>query len=662
LIAGSNSGSLPFGMSLKIVDLIVGGCLILAVVVMMAPISPWVMDLLLGFNLGGAVLLISLALLLKRPLGFAVLPTLLLISTLLRLGLNVASTRLILTRADAGQIIAGFGSAVLGGDILVGLVIFCIVALVLFLVITKGAERVAEVAARFSLDALPGLQAAIDAEARCGALTAHEAGKRRMELDRRSRYYGSLDGAMKFVRGDAAATMVILSVNLVGGLAVGTVRRGMGLGESLELYGSLTVGDGLVSLLPALLTSTAAGLLVTRVGQGDDGLRPGAQLQKSLAAEPRALLLAGILLCLLATLPGLPAWPFLLFGSALLGGFYFSGRNRKNIQAAEREAVAVVRLGRALVENGKMDRLAQRALEMTTENIGPLIWDSELLLFYSPQLSEREMTLDLWGVRTARFRFLQEEELLCMARPEALRRMGLDARRPLGPGYLIDKADGAIAKAAGLEVLAGHDLLATIIASWLCERAVQLATVESVGRLVEDLARRSPSLVREVVPRRLGLPALSRLLGELAEEGVGVQYVPRILEALAQEQGQLHGDLLHNRVRQRLRDVLTAQHRSVDDVVETISLGPQTESVLFASLKRGDQEPQLVLGSGVVQELCAAVNKLAEAASIPVLLVPELLRRPLRELLQRGGCAASVLAHGELEPMVAVRDLGMVEL
>lgn len=199
-------------------DGLIGLALVAAVVVMVAPMAPWVMDLLLGLNLGGAVLLVCLALLLRHPVSFSALPSLLLVATLFRLSLNVASTRLILTRADAGRIIAGFGSVVVGGDILVGVVIFGIVALVLFLVITKGAERVAEVAARFSLDALPGLQLAIDADARGGALTAQEAKQRRAELDRQSRYYGALDGAMKFVRGDAVAILAILCINLIGGV------------------------------------------------------------------------------------------------------------------------------------------------------------------------------------------------------------------------------------------------------------------------------------------------------------------------------------------------------------------------------------------------------------------------------------------------------------
>ncbi|MCU0662603.1 MAG: flagellar biosynthesis protein FlhA [Myxococcota bacterium] len=647
-------------LSGQFVDVIVGASLIVSVVVMVAPIAPWVMDGLLGFNLGGAVVLVSLALMLKQPLRFSVLPTLLLVSTLLRLGLNVASTRLILTRADAGQIISGFGSTVVGGDIVVGLVIFCIVALVLFLVITKGAERVAEVAARFSLDALPGLQVAIDAEVRGGAITAHEAGQRRAELDRQSRYFGALDGAMKFVRGDAVATMIILAINLVGGVAVGTLRHGMGLSSSLELYGSLTVGDGLVTLLPALLTSTAAGLLVTRVGQGDEGLRPGAQLEQTLRAEPRALLFAGLLLWLLAAVPGLPAWPFLLVGAALLVGFFGARRGSERGHSSESRAICVVRLGSALAARHDAVLLARRTVEVVRERIGPLLEDSDLMVASGEGLSQAELVLELWG-NTVRAHIEGQDERLCLARPLALRRIGLPIARPLAGGYLLSRPDAAIAIAAGLEVVSDDDFLVTVISSWLCERAAVLSTVESTGRIVEELSNRSPRLVREVVPRRIGLPALSRLLGELAEEGLGAQHALRILEAIAHEPGELDQDLAQ-RVRQRLKEIITAEHAGKSHSVETLTLGPQTESALFSSLRRGAQESRLALSPLLTQDLCSAVDRVCGDATAPVLLVSSPLRRPLRELLHHAQSAVKVLAHGELEPHVAVHHLGTVEL
>ena len=297
------------------------GLMVVAVVVMMiVPLTRWLMDLLIGVNICLSLMVVTLALFLRRPLTFSAFPTVLLVATLYRLSLNVASTRLILTQADAGRIIGAFGGFVVGGDILVGAVIFGILAMVLFLVITKGAERVAEVAARFTLDALPGMQLAIETDLKSGAISAGELTRRRTELENKSHYYGSLDGAMKFVRGDAIAALAIVGVNIVGGVAIGTLRHGMGITEALDTYGRLTVGDGLVTMIPALLISTAAGLLVTRVSTGDGQGRLGEQIGRQLTAEPRALIAAAALMLVLAVIPGLPAWPFAVLGAALAGG------------------------------------------------------------------------------------------------------------------------------------------------------------------------------------------------------------------------------------------------------------------------------------------------------------------------------------------------------
>ncbi len=307
------------------------GLMVVAVVVMMiVPLTQWLLDLLIGVNICLSLMVVTLALFLRRPLNFSAFPTVLLVATLYRLSLNVASTRLILTEADAGRIIGAFGGYVVGGDILVGAVIFGILSMVLFLVITKGAERVAEVAARFTLDALPGMQLAIESDLKAGAISAGELTRRRTELESKSHYYGSLDGAMKFVRGDAIAALAIVGVNIVGGVAVGTLRHGMGITEALDTYGRLTVGDGLVTMIPALLISTAAGLLVTRVSTGDGQGRLGEQIGRQLTDEPRALIAAAALMLVLAVIPGLPAWPFAVLGAALaVGGVVSLVRERR---------------------------------------------------------------------------------------------------------------------------------------------------------------------------------------------------------------------------------------------------------------------------------------------------------------------------------------------
>ena len=292
-------------------EISIAAIILLIVAMMIVPLAPWMMDLLISFNLCVSMLIFSLALFQKNPLRFSSFPSVLLMATLYRLALNISSTRLILTRADAGRIIGGFGGFIVGGDIIVGAVIFGVILMVLFLVITRGAERVAEVAARFTLDALPGMQLAIETDLRSRTISPRELTLRREALERRSMYYGSLDGAMKFVRGDAVAALVITVINVVGGTLIGVLRKNMSITDALDVYGRLTVGDGLVSMIPALLISTAAGLLVTRVAQGSGGENGADADGVELFSVPQALIAAAAMMLLLAIVPGLPVWPFL---------------------------------------------------------------------------------------------------------------------------------------------------------------------------------------------------------------------------------------------------------------------------------------------------------------------------------------------------------------
>jgi len=310
------------------------------IVVLVVPIPQALLDLLIAVNLGLSVTLFTAALFMRRPLAFGSFPTLLLVATLYRLALNVSSVRLILAEADAGRIIGAFGSFAVRDDILIGAVVFGILAIVLFLVITKGAERVAEVSARFSLDALPGMQLAIETDLKSGASSARELSRRRAELERRSHYYGALDGAMKFVRGDAIANLAIIGVNLAGGVAVGALRHGMSVGAALDTYGRLTIGDGLVTLLPAVLISTAAGVLVTRLGQGDGDGRLGDKIAAELGQEPRALLVAAAAMFALAAIPGFPVWPFAVVGVLLAvpGAIHFRAAARFGSDARRKAA------------------------------------------------------------------------------------------------------------------------------------------------------------------------------------------------------------------------------------------------------------------------------------------------------------------------------------
>ncbi len=368
-------------------EILLAAVIMLIVGMMIIPLSPWLMDLLISFNLAISMLIFALALFQKNPLKFSAFPTVLLLATLYRLALNISSTRLILTRADAGQIIGGFGGFIVGGDIIVGAVIFGVILMVLFLVITKGAERVAEVAARFTLDALPGMQLAIETDLRSKTISPRELSRRREELESRSMYYGSLDGAMKFVRGDAVAALVITVINVAGGTLIGVLRKDMALMDSLNLYGRLTVGDGLVTMIPALLISTAAGLLVTRVAQGhaDEGL--ASQIGSELFSVPQAMVAAAAMMILLSIAPGLPAWPFLIAATALVASV-LTGRLQARKQSGKGPARNTSLSSASSISLDEMQQLLDNASEQYPVLVREAVWNRISLPFLADIVAE----------------------------------------------------------------------------------------------------------------------------------------------------------------------------------------------------------------------------------------------------------------------------------
>src|SRR5450432_1703652 len=332
-----------------VADAVLAGLVIAVVGLMVVPLPTWLLDLLIASNLACSVVILLVSLYVSEALKIASFPTLLLITTLIRLALNVSSTRLILLQADAGEVIRAFGTFVVRGNYVVGAVIFLILTIIQFIVIAKGSERVAEVGARFALDAMPGKQMAIDAELRSGAIDGAEARIRRRSLVRESQFYGAMDGAMKFVKGDVIASLLITLVNALGGIAIGVGMRGMTAGDALHRYGLLTIGDGLVTQIPALVLSTAAGLLVTRVASEEADTPLGEELARHLLGVPKALQVAGGFVLLLAAVPGLPVAPFVTIGVALL----LTGRARSRAKAVEQRRAAAEPLPVDRAERGR---------------------------------------------------------------------------------------------------------------------------------------------------------------------------------------------------------------------------------------------------------------------------------------------------------------------
>jgi type III secretory pathway component EscV len=628
----SSSKKQLLGWSRRLGDAGLGVAVTAVVIMMVVPLTPMLIDLLIGINIGFSALILCLSLFMSRPLAFTAFPTLLLAATLYRLALNVSSTRLILLKADAGQIIRAFGGYIVGGDILVGAVIFGILAMVLFLVITKGAERVAEVAARFSLDSLPGMQLAVDSDLRAGAVSPAEASRRRAALDETSRYFGALDGAMKFIRGDAIASLVIVLINIVGGIAVGMMRRGMSIGEAIDTYGRLTVGDGLVSMIPALLVSTAAGFLVTRVVRTDKGLHLGKEINRQLRAEPRAMAATGVLMLLLALVPGLPMWPFILLASVF-------------------GAVAVYQL--------KAERIRGMSPLDESSKEPPSVESAAVVLAVAPDLYRktaqtgahrrfwRDIALRLDNLLSEKLGFI-DMRVLVIPSDEA----------PRGGMLLHLKKAVRIRISPKAEALTPRGI-ETAVSKTLLRNAACLVGMDETQRLLDAISHTRPAAIRETVPRQITLPALTALLGRLLEDGIPLTVLPEILELVARAPSTLSPADLLERVREGLAPLITGQVMGDAFEVRAFVLSRDIESVLEGSLtiSAGETRPAMP-----PQDLMLIVDAVKNTVSTQpaVLIVPAHLRAPMARLLSEEIKNLRVLKSTELSPDASIRIEGTV--
>ncbi|HTB61628.1 MAG TPA: flagellar biosynthesis protein FlhA, partial [Polyangia bacterium] len=508
------------GLLSRYADLALAGLVVAIVGMMIVPLPTPLLDLLISVNIAAAVTLLLVAIYVSDALKIATFPTLLLLTTLFRLALEVSATRLILLRADAGEVIRAFGNFVVAGNLVVGAVIFLILTMIQFLVVSKGSERVAEVAARFTLDAMPGKQMSIDAELRAGHIDHNEARRRRAALARESQLFGSMDGAMKFVKGDAIAGIVVLAVNIVGGLVIGIVQRGMDAGTAAHTYTVLTIGEGLVAQIPALIISTSAGIIVTRVASEEEGGHLGRDIGLQIMAQPKALAIAAGLLALLAIVPGLPTVPFLTL--ALILGAVAWKLLRTAAPAAETAATgpagaAVARAGAprgaAADEALLSPLLTPIAVEVSAE-LGAYLdgFASEVV----PRLRERlfaELGLPLPAVRLRVGASALAEGAFVIRLNEV----------PLARGEIARDDWGAAGARLGDEVLAllrryGHELFG----------------LEEAQALLDALERTHPALVREVVPKLVSLVLFTDIARRLVEEGISLRNLRDILGALAE--------------------------------------------------------------------------------------------------------------------------------
>jgi len=504
----------------RLADGVLAALVMLIIAMMVVPLPTWLLDQLIALNLALSLLLLITAMYVPHGLAFTSMPSVLLITTLYRLALNVSSTRLILLQADAGQVIRAFGSFMVRGDYLVGAVIFVIVSLIQYIVVAKGGERVAEVAARFTLDAMPGKQLAIDADLRAGGLRVEAAQARRAGLERESRFYGAMDGAMKFIKGDAIAGLVITGIAFVGGTAIGYWNRSLSLDAALKLYGLLAIGDGLVSQLPALVTSIAAGLTVTRVAEQEAGSL-GQDVISQLFERPRALFAVAASLLMLAIVPGLPALPFAVLGLLGAGRAAILYRARARAPRAEADAAPAtlqLDLGSQLIAAGTEQHLREHL---------------------EPQLKAAAARL---GVPVPSF--------------------GLVASATgASDAFVLRLRRATLVRGKARDIVELTQLLDSELQVQLARRARELLSLEELQRELDRIASWAPSLVQSVVPRVFTLTTLAEILRRLLDENISIAALDRILESLATlNPKHAYLDRGVEQARHALRDQLIEHH------------------------------------------------------------------------------------------------------
>ena len=680
----------PQSAARRFADVALASVILLVVGMMIVPLPTGLLDVLIAGNISVAVLMLLVAMYISGGLEFTAFPTILLITTLYRLALNVSSTRLILLQADAGDVIAAFGNFVVQGNYVVGAVVFLILTLIQFLVIAKGSERVAEVGARFTLDAMPGKQMSIDAELRAGGISQEEARRRRSTLQRESQFYGAMDGAMKFVKGDAIAGIVITVVNILGGLAIGVAMRGMGAGEALQTYGLLTIGDGLVSQIPALLISTAAGLVVTRVASEQEGSTLGGDVAKQVFGDPRALTIAAVFLLVLAIVPGLPALPFL----SLSVLFFVIARRLQRTEAPE-EVTAVVAKEEAARETKARKAMVPLVVPVAVEvgdglaetvagvgGGGPLL-ESEV-----PLLRDRlflDLGIALPGVRArATSQLGPEEYVLALQEVPAARGtvrpdrwLALDAvgvvagfgvegepsRDPVthAAATWVDESDAAILEASGVPVLSPAGLVAHHLGAVVRRRAGQLVGIQEVQSMLDQLERAYPALVRNVVPKPVSLALLTEVLRRLVEEGVSIRPLREILETLATHATSERDPVtLTELARSGLRQQITYRH-SIDGVLPVVLLDPSIEEAVRDAIQRTSSGSYLALPPDVARDVVEAFKVECRPEEGPAIVLTQAdVRRFVRRLIEVELPDVVVLSYQELAPEVTVQPLGRI--
>ncbi|MFZ2112210.1 MAG: flagellar biosynthesis protein FlhA [Solirubrobacteraceae bacterium] len=670
-------------------DLLAAVAVVCVVTMLVVPLPPALLDLLITLNISAALTIVVATMYLGKALDFASFPSLLLLTTMFRLAINVSVTRLILTTGDAGSVVKAFGSFVVGGNVVVGLVIFLILVVIQFVVVTNGAGRVAEVGARFTLDAMPGKQMAIDADLNAGLISDDQARERRSEIAREADFYGAMDGASKFVKGDAMAALIITAINLVGGIVVGMLQMNLGFSEATQKYSLLTVGDGLAAQIPALLISVAAGIIVTRAASDRD---LGSDIAGQILSQRRAPMVAAGAIGLFALIPGLPKLPF-LFIAAIFGLIGWAVRNgmpeAQEAAAAQAKAKAAELAAPAAVPE-PLSEVGVDALELAIGfGLVPLVNGGALLrrvsmirrqiagdlgLVIPPVrihdelgMESHEYVLKVRGSEVTRGRIMPGHLLAMDPGDASATLQGIPTREPAFglDAMWVHDSGRAEAEALGYTVVDAESVIVTHLTETIRSHAAELLTRQDVRALLDKLKESNAAVVEEVVPDTLSLGEIQRVLQLLLSEGVPIRDLGTIVEAIG-DKARITRDtnLLSEYARQALGRAITAPHLDEELRLRAITLDPAIEQEVATSITQTADGEYLAMDPPRAQAIVGALRAQMEHASgrgvRPVLLCSARVRRHLRRLIAQAQPHLPVCSYNEIAPGINVETIGVI--
>lgn len=697
----SDAKSNPFGQTPKGTssgmgtDLAMALGIIAILLMLIMPMPGWLLDMMLTISITFSVLVLMTSIFIEKPLHFSSFPTILLVATMLRLSLNLASTRLILSEGHtgsdaAGAVIEAFGNFLMGGNVLIGLIVFSILVIVNFIVITKGSGRIAEVAARFSLDAMPGKQMAIDADLSSGVMDEQEARARRKELESESSFYGSMDGASKFVRGDAVAGLLITFINIVGGIIIGTTSENMTFGSAVDRYTALTIGDGLVTQIPALIVSTAAGMLVTKAGV--TGSTDKAMFDQ-LTFHPQAMLVSAGLLLLLGVLPGLPFLPFFLIGGALAFtgiqlGLKQQDKERELLIAEQTPvedttpveepitaalAIDQVRLELgygllALINDDSGYRLTDqiKALRRQLATDRGFVMPSVRILdnmqlpgnTYSIRIKETE--IGRGDVRPGMLLVMDPkgEQVTLAGEPTTEPAFGL-------PAMWVDQTLREEASFRGYTVVDAATVVTTHLTEAIKENMAELLSYAETQKLLDDLPENQQKLISDLVPNVISVSGIQRILQNLLGEGISIRDLPTILEGISEGAGYSQNIVtITEHVRGRLARQISSANTVADGYIPLLTLSPEWEQAFQEALIGNGDEKQLAMAPSKLQEFITSIrmgfDQQAQLGIVPILLTSPNIRPYVRSIIERVRAATIVMSQNEIHPKAKIKTLGQI--